>query len=91
MYGEVEWLEEKHGKRSRRRWRKPWHAALHSYQIDHEPNGDHFRAAMHQRRAKTIDVLPDATWRIDRLTDKPDGLLSAYSGDPHHQVSRAAQ
>ena len=22
MYGEGEWLEEKHGKRSRRRWRK---------------------------------------------------------------------
>ena len=67
MYGEGEWLEEKHGKRSRRRWRK-----LH-LAID---------ATTHEIVAVelTPDDVGDIT-AVPDLLDQIDGSIASVTGD----------
>jgi hypothetical protein len=67
MYGEGEWLEEKHGKRSSRHWRKP-HIAMN--------------ANTHEIVASelTTDDTGDIT-AVPELPDQIDGSLTSVTGD----------
>ena len=67
MYGEGEWLEEKHGKRSRRRWRK-LHLAIdaNSHEI--------VAVELTSDEVGDVAVVPD-------LLDQIDGSVASVAGD----------
>jgi hypothetical protein len=67
MYGEGEWLEEKHGKRSRRRWRK-LHLAI-------DANSHEIVAV-----ELTSDEVGDVT-AVPDLLDQIDGSVASVTGD----------
>ena len=67
MYGEGEWLEEKHGKRSRRRWRK-LHLAIAA--------NSHEVVAVEL----TTDEVGDVT-TVPDLLDQIDGAVASVTGD----------
>src|ERR1700676_229348 len=67
MYGEGEWLEEKHGKRSRRRWRK-LHLAI-------DANSHEIVAV-----ELTPDEVGDVT-AVPDLLDQIDGSVASVTGD----------
>ena len=67
MYGEGEWLEEKHGKRSRRRWRK-LHLAIDA--------NSHDVVAVEL----TSDEVGDVT-AVPDLLDQIDGSVASVTGD----------
>jgi hypothetical protein len=67
MYGEGEWLKEKHGKRSRRRWRK-LHLAI-------DANSHEIVAV-----ELTSDEVGDVT-AVPDLLDQIDGSVASVTGD----------
>jgi hypothetical protein len=67
MYGEGDWLEEKHGKRSRRRWRK-LHLAIDA--------NNHDIVAVEL----TTDEVGDVT-TVPDLLDQIDGVVASVTGD----------
>ena len=67
MYGEAEWLEEKHGKRSRRRWRK-LHLAIDA--------NSHDVVAVQM----TTDDVGDVT-TVPVLLDQIDGSVASVTSD----------